>query len=288
MSINPFSSNEIKNLNEFIEKNGWKIDKHIENYFRYSIKRNKLVLFTFKFPITLPIRINIPFEVVSFQISMAFQFWNLNKHMYTNILYFMKSLRNLAISLSLEHNFPLDGRKQKLNDLLNLIIPELIKNENENSWLNRIRISLMNKRDKLTEFSNQELKVIQETLQKIGLNPTFEIPWELKDGIPKIRTSETLFFSDDKNHYEFFILEKGYFTYINDIKYDKFYLRGLIDSYSPYILNELFSEVPEFKLDLFIENWINFARLILNSVKEIIETREISQTALIRFRADKE
>ena len=30
MSINPFSSNEIKTLREFIEKNGWKIEKHIE------------------------------------------------------------------------------------------------------------------------------------------------------------------------------------------------------------------------------------------------------------------
>ena len=39
MSINPFSSNEIKTLKEFIEKNGWKIEKHIENYFRYSNKK---------------------------------------------------------------------------------------------------------------------------------------------------------------------------------------------------------------------------------------------------------
>ncbi|MCK4780336.1 MAG: hypothetical protein KAT57_09125, partial [Candidatus Lokiarchaeota archaeon] len=79
MSINQFSINEIKTLREFIEKNGWKIEGHIENYFRYSIKKKKLVLFTIKFPITLPIRINIPFEVVSFRISLAFQFWNLNK-----------------------------------------------------------------------------------------------------------------------------------------------------------------------------------------------------------------
>ena len=288
MSINPFSSNEIKTLREFIEKNGWKIEKHIENYFRYSLKKNKLILFTIKFPITLPIRINIPFEVVSFQITIAFQFWNLNKDIYTNILYFMKALRNLAISLTLEHNFPLDGKKERLNNLLNLVIPELIHNENESSWLNRIRISLMNKRDKLKDYSTQELKNFQNTLQSVGLKPTFKIPWELKDGIPKIRTSETIFFSDDGNLDEFFILEKGYFTYIKDIEYDKFHLRGLVDSYTPYILNNLFNNLPEFKLELLLENWIKFTRLILNSVKEIIEARNINQTELIKFRPNKE
>ncbi len=288
MSINPFSSNEIKTLREFIEKKGWKIEKHIENYFRYSLKKNKLILFTFKFPITLPIRIKIPFEVVSFQISIAFQFWNINKDIYTNILYFMKALRNLALSLIIEHNFPLDGKKEQLNNLLNLVIPELIRNENESSWLNRIRISLMNKRDKLKDYSNQELKNFQETLQSVGLKPTFKIPWELKDGIPKIRTSETVFFSDDGNLDEFFILEKGYFTYIKDIEYDKFHLRGLFDSYTPYILNDLFNNIPEFKLELLLENWIKFTRIILNSVKEIIEARNINQTELIKFRPNKE
>ena len=166
----------------------------------------------------------------------------------------MKALRNLAISLTLEHTFPLDGKKEQLNKLLTLLIPESIHNENESSWLNRIRISLMNKRDKLKDYSNQELKTLQETLQNLGLKPTFKIPWELKYGIPKIRTSETIFFSDDRNQKEFFIIEKGYFTYINDTEHDKFNLRGLFDSYTPYILNELFSEVPEFKLEFLLEN----------------------------------
>lgn len=288
MSINPFSSNEIKTLKEFIEKNGWKIEKHIENYFRYSIKKNKIILFTFKYPISLPVRINVPFEVVSFHVSLAFQFWNLNKQIYTNIFYYMKSLRKLALNLTLEHIFPLDGKKEQLNNLLNFIIPESIRNENESSWLNRIRISLMNKENKFKDFSNQDLKNIQESLQNLGLKPTFKTPWELKYGIPKIRTSETIFFSDDRKQGEFFILEKGYFTYFNDIEYKKFYLRGLIDSYSPYILNELFRTIPEFKLELVLENWIKFIRLILDSVKEIIEVRNINQTALIRFRPDKQ
>ncbi len=288
MSISPLSSNEIKNLRELIEKNGWKIEGTIENYFRYSLKKEKLLLFTIKFPITLPIRINIPFEVVSFRISVAFQFWNLEKKTYRVILYLMKALRNLAISLTLEHIFPLQGKKQQVSNLLNLVIPELINNEKENSWLNRIRISLMNKRDRLKDFSNTNLSKIVESLQNTGLMPSFKIPWELKYGIPKLRTSETLLFSNDSSLEEFFILEKGYFTYFKDLEYNKFHLRGLFDSYTPYILNELFKDNSEFKLESFVENWIQFTRLILNSLVEIIQKRNINQTEFINFRPVKE
>jgi len=288
MSINPFSSNEIKNLREFIEKNGWKIEGYIENYFRYSLKRKKLVLFTIKFPITLPVRITIPFEVVSFRLSIAFQFWNLNQNIYKVILYFMKALRNLALSLTIEHGFPLDGKTQQLSNLLNLAIPELIKNENEGTWQNRIRISLLNKRDKFGDFSPEKFNKIVESLKNTGLNPSFKIPWELRYGIPKIRTSETLLFSNDENLDEFFILEKGYYTYFKDIEYNKFYIRSLFDSYTPYILNDLFSDIPEFKLELYVENWIKFTRLILNSLTEIIKAAKLNQTEFINFRPEKE
>lgn len=288
MSINPFSSNEIENLREFIEKNGWKIEGYIQNYFRYSLKRKKLVLFTIKFPITLPVRITIPFEVVSFQLSIAFQFWNLDQNIYKVILYFMKALRNFALSLTSEHEFPLDGKTHQLSKLLNLAIPELIKNENEDTWQNRIRISLLNKRDKFGDFSHKKFSRIVESLKNTGLNPSFKIPWELRYGIPKIRTSETLIFSSDENFDEFFILEKGYYTYFKDIEYNKFYIRSLFESYTPYILNDLFNDIPEFKLEVYVEKWIKFTRFILNSLIDIIKAAKLNQTEFINFRPEKE
>ncbi|MHA2393701.1 MAG: tetratricopeptide repeat protein [Promethearchaeota archaeon] len=288
MSLNPFSLNEIKNLREALEKNGWKIESFIENYFRYSLKKEKVIIFTIKFPITLPIRINAPFEVMSFRVSVAFQIWNLNQNAYALILYIMKALRNLAISLTLEHTFPIKGREQKLIDSLNLIMPETIRNENENVWLNRIRISIMNKRDQLNDFSPDQHTSLIETLQNIGLSPSFNLPWELKDGVPKIRTSETLFFSNEDEFNEFFILEKGYFTYFKDLEHKKFYIRSSFDSYSPYILNELFSELPDFKLEELVENWIKFSRIILNSLIQVIDGEKTNQSELLNFRPSKE
>lgn len=288
MSISPFSSNEIKNLRNVIEKNGWKINGSIENYFRYSIKKEKILIFTIKFPITLPIRINIPFEVVNFRVSIAFQLWNLNQRAYTTTLYLMKVLRNFAISLTLEHNFPIKGKEPGLINLLNLVMPELIRDENENSWINRIRISLMNKGGQLEDLSGDQHRSLVGSLINLGLEPSFNLPWELKNGVPKIRTSETLFFSNEKEFDEFFILEKGFFTYFKDLEYKKFYIRTSFDSYSPYILIDLFNNQPEFKLELLVENWIKFTRIILNSIIEVIENGKIMQGEFLNFRPSKE
>jgi len=288
MSLNPFSSNEITILREFIEQNGWKINGVIENYFRYSLKKEKIVIFTIKFPVLLPVRINIPFEVVSFRVALAFQIWNLDQNNYNYILYFMKALRSLALSLDLEHTFPIQGKEQNLINLLNIFMPELIKDENESTWLNRIRISLMNKRDKFSKFSFDALERIVESIKRTGLEPSFKVPWELKQGVPKIRTSETLLFSNNDNNEEFFILEKGYFTYFKDFEYQKLYIRSFFDTYSPYLLNELFNDVPDFKLELLVENWIKFSKIILKSIIEIIENGKINLNEFINFRLTKE
>lgn len=288
MSLNPFSLNEIKNLREAIEKNGWKIDGVIENYFRYSLKKEKIIIFTIKFPITLPLRLNVPFEVVSFRVSIAFQIWNLNQNSFIAILYLMKALRSLAISLTLEHTFPIMGKEQKIISLLNLIMPEIIRGENENTWLNRIRISLLNKREQLKDFTIDQHKNLIESLKNIGLEPSFNLPWELKNGVPKIRTSETLFFSNEGEFNEFFIFEKGFFSYFKDIEYKKFYIRSSFDTYSPYVLIDLFNDVPDFKLEELVENWIKFSRIILNSILKVIEGDKINQNELLNFRPSKE
>ncbi len=286
----PFSSKELSNLRQVIEENGWNIKAYIENSYRYSIHKDKLILFTIKIPVTLPLKFTIPFEIANFQISVAFRFWNLEQNTYKIILYLLKTLKDLAKQVSIEHNWPItEKEKTKLVNLLNSIMPELIKNENEKAWSNRIRISLLNKRDQFTEIENEYLKLLLDIIKKMGIKPTFSQPWELKNGIPKIRTSETLFFSNEDEQYdEFFILEKGYLTYFKDLEYNKFYIRTFFDTYSPYLLLELFNDNPDFKLELYLENWIQFARLLLNSIIDILKLGEINYNDLIQFRAQNE
>ena len=287
MSIRPFSTNEIENLRMVLEKNGWQIKASVENNFRYSLKKNKVIIFTIKFPVAFPLRINVPLEIVNFRLSLAFKIWDLNQSTNKLILYLLKMLRDLAIQISIEHSFLVEGKEKAIVDLLNLIIPESSKGENENTWKNKIRISLMTKRD---EFQEQEQSIVNEllpTVNKSGLFPTFKLPWELRTGVPKIRTSETLFFSNDEPIDEFFIIEKGFLTYFKDLDYKKFYIRSGFDSYTPYIIYRLLNST-DVNLELLIDNWIKFARMMLNSMIEIIELAEINQHDLIQFNVERE
>jgi len=287
MSIRPFSTNEIENLRMVLEKNGWQIYGSLENNFRYSLKKDKLIVFTIKFPVAFPLRINVPLEIINFRLSLVFKIWDLNQTTNKLILYILKMLRDLAIQISIEHSFSVEGREKEIVDLLNLIIPESNKGENENTWKNKIRISLMTKRD---EFQEEEQLIVNELLpaiNKSGLFPTFKLPWELKNGVPKIRTSETLFFSNDEPSDEFFIIEKGFFTYFKDLDYKKFYIRSGFDSYTPYVIYRLLNST-DVNLGLLIDNWIKFARMMLNSMIEIIELAEINQHDLIQFNVERE
>ena len=284
MSIRPFSTNEIDNLREVIEQNGFRLNGLIKDYFRYSISKNKILIFTLKIPVHLPLQLNIPFEVASFQISIAFRFFHLNQEMYRFILSLMKLLKDLSLEVSIEHKFPIQGKERQLVDVLNLVIPEVVKEENDRAWMSRIRISLMNKRERFKEFDNVKIKDISEALVKSGLNPTFNVPWELSKGLPKLRTAETLFYSTEEP--EFFILEKGYLTYFKDLEYEKFYLRTFYESYTPYLLNEIFEDNPNL-LEVFVETWIKFARLLLNSAIDIIDNIEINQNEFVNFRPQK-
>jgi len=289
MSIRPFSSSEIINLRALIEKNGWQLKGTTENYFRYSIKKDKLLIFTTKIPVGLPVKLNIPFEVVSFKISVAFRIWDFNQNTTRIILIFLKTLRDLALQASIEHHFPLEGRERELVNLLNLVLPDLIKEENDHSWKNRIRVSLMNKRDMFKEFDTVKINDIVDIIEKSsGLAASFKIPWEFKEGIPKIRTSETLFFSNDEVLDEFFMLEKGYFTYFKDLEYDKIFIRTFFESYTPYLLYSLFKDAPDFNLEIFIENWIKYTRMMLNSIIEIINAASINPNDLIKINYDRE
>jgi tetratricopeptide (TPR) repeat protein len=287
MSIRPFSSSELNNLRELIERNGWKIDGTIENYFRYSVKKDKLILFTIKFPVTLPLRLNFPLEVVNFRICMAFKLWDLNQNTYKVILFLMKMLRDLALQVTLEHDFPIKGKENDLLDILNLLMPEPITDENDNTWLNRIRISLMNKRDKFQQLDGANINKIVDALKKTRLKPTFKLPWELRDGVPKLRASETLFFSNEEKFDEFFILEKGFFTFFKDLEYHKFFIRSSFNCYSPYILSSLFNDT-EFQLEMYLENWIKFSRMMLNSILEIITLAETNQNDYVKFYPERE
>ena len=79
--------------------------------------------------------------------------------MYKFILSLMKLLKDLSLQVSIEHNFPVQGKERQLVDLLSLIMPEVIKEERDRVWINRIRISIMNKRERFKNIDNLKIKL---------------------------------------------------------------------------------------------------------------------------------
>jgi len=286
MSYTLLSLNEIQKVHNLMKENGWSIKGVIENNYRYSFKQNKTFLFTLKIPIYLPLKFNVPFEILNFKISIAFKLWNLDKDMLEFLKKLMLLLKNFVKRVSFDIELPISDKKKELVELLNLIIPEVINDENESVWINKIRISLMNKRSKLGVLEESTINTLGKELKKSGLEPTFQLPWELEKGIPKLRTSETLFFSTNEPLVEFFILEKGFFTYFKDLVYKKFYIRSFFESYTPYIIQGLYSS-DELLCDL-LTNWIKFSRLSLNSILEVIDQMEIKTHELRSFEPKRE
>ncbi|MFX1238713.1 MAG: tetratricopeptide repeat protein [Promethearchaeota archaeon] len=296
MSIRPFSINEIESLREIFEKNGWKIGGHTEDTRRYSIKKNNLLSFTIKIPVKLPgVKLNIPYEVVTFKVSIAFKLWYLNNNTYKIIAYIMKALEELEGQAFLKPGFDIEGKIPQFLRILNAIFPEDMKSETERSWINRVRIALMNKRDQyideFKDFDTHKIKDMVKVLDETGFKSTFKLPWELKMGVPKIRTSETLLFAnEDEKQDEFFIIEKGHVTYFKDIEYNKLYIRTFFESYNPYILHTIltlgYSSVYQFEVS--VRNWIILSRILLNSLIEILSEVEFNQSEFVSFRAENE
>jgi tetratricopeptide (TPR) repeat protein len=288
MSIHlPFSSNELENLHALFQKNGWQLNTSIENNFRYSLKKEKLIILTIRFPVSFPVRINVPIEMVSFRLSIAFKIWDLNQSTNILILYLIKMLRDLAIQVSIEHSLPIEGKENLLVDLLNLLIPEVISGESESTWINRIRISLMAKRNEFNDHEAQMIEEVISAIKKSRLTATFKLPWELKEGVPKLRTTESLFFSNDEPFDEFFILEKGFLTYFKDLEYNKFFLRTSFDSYTPYILFKILDK-NNVNMENLVDKWIKFSRMMLNSLIEIINLANTTQHDLMQFNYERE
>jgi len=155
MSIRPFTSREIESIKEAIEKNGWKADNRVETPFRYTIDKNNLLIFTMKFPIELKnVRLNIPYEIASFKISIVLKIWHLNKNTSKIIIYLLKAFKELADQVVLEPDLPIEGRIQNLMSLLNTIMPDVIKNENEIQT------------EKVEEYWQQKLQELKSTTKR--------------------------------------------------------------------------------------------------------------------------
>lgn len=276
MSLTYFSEKDLDFLNKLFMEKGFKDNLEPTNNFRYSILDNNIITISIKKPIELPLRLNIPFEIVSFKSSLIFMIRITDFSTLENLNYLIEKLREIGIESNLEHEFPIKGKEPELLKILNQLMPEAINNELEPKWLNRIRISIFNKQSQFEHYNKIISTSVNNSIKKLGMESTNDLPLDIKNGIPKFRVNNVLFFKNVDSNNEYLILEKGFLTYFNDIIIKNIHIRSSWNCYTPYALLELFNE-ENFNLELLISSWIKFSRMILNSIIGLIEREEINK-----------
>ena len=184
------------------------------------------------------------------------------------------NLSYVSDQLNLEHIFPLDQVKAEFMNTLNSFMPEYFTGEKERQWLTRIRVSYMNKYETFSEIEERFYVDLAKGLQTIGLNPTWQLPTSLDDGIPKQKRDHVLFFSNDEKN-EFFIVERGFITFFRDIEVKNIHLRTYFESYTPLLLSLTFNEIEGFSTIDLILSWIRFSRMTLNPMLKILDSEYI-------------
>lgn len=278
----PLSNNDRKVLKELFQKKGFSNDTEVDNYFRYSISDENVITITIKKPIVLPLRLNVPFEIVSFKFSTNLKIRVIDNSTFENINYLIDKMREIGIESNLEHEFPLEGREKNLVQILNMLIPETMINETEQKWINRIRVFILNKQSKFKEFDNKISANVNASLNNLGFIATNELPWELVKGLPNYRSNNVIFFKNIDSNDEYLVLERGFITYYNDFYFKNIFIRCQWTSYTPYILLQLYKD-ENFNLELLITSWIKFSRLMLNSIINIVESDNINKLNIQSF-----
>ncbi|MBD3352725.1 MAG: hypothetical protein GF364_14655, partial [Candidatus Lokiarchaeota archaeon] len=285
--MRPFSFTEKNTISNVLEEIGYRKSMVPENNERYAIINDSIVALTTKYPIPIGLKLNIPFEVVSFYNCFFFQPRLINSKTLEIINFLATNLQYVTNKLTIEHKFPIEQNKQKFIQLLNKFMPEYFSGENDRQWLTRIRVSLMNKYELFKDLETEFFDKLTESLKSIGLMPTWNLPESMSDGIPKLKKDSLLIFSNEEGN-EFLLVEKGFITFLRDFEENNIMLRTYFDSYSPLLLEYVFKDVENFSVQNLILSWIRFSRMSLNPLinvlsSEYVLSREFYQVNLSSF-----
>ncbi|MCP4762094.1 MAG: hypothetical protein GY870_09945 [archaeon] len=285
--MRPLSHLEKKNITDLLQNISFHDDLRPENNERYSIINDRIVALTIKKPISIGLRLNIPFEVCSFYSSFIFHPRILNSKVLEMINFLGTNLSHISQNLDFEHYFPITEKKNDLLRLLNDFMPESFTGEGEKQWITRVRVALMNKYNKL--FANIESEFLANLVKKlksIGLKPSWDTPISLKAGIPAQKRNMALFFTNQEEN-EFLIIEKGFFTFIRDFEINNIILRCTFESYAPLLLELIFKEVDNFFVEDLVLSWIRFSRMSLNPLISVIESEYIHKGEFYTIKTEK-
>ncbi|MHA1339744.1 MAG: tetratricopeptide repeat protein [Promethearchaeota archaeon] len=280
--MQPFSYSEKNSINSLLEDLGFRMKLKPQNNLRYTIIKDRYIALTSKYPIGIGLRLNIPFEVISFYNSFLIVPRMINSANLEMINFLATNLKYISENLKLEHIFPIEEKKGELLNLLNKFMPEYFEGDNDRQWLTRIRISYLNKNELFKDISNEFYDELSKALKSIGLEPSWDLPISLSNGIPKLKKDLVLFYKNPTEN-EYLIIEPGFITFLRDFEQNHIILRTFFETYTPLLLHKVFGDVEGFSTFDIILNWIKFSRMCLNPHINVLNSEYIIPNELYRI-----
>jgi len=237
--------------------------------YRYSFEQDQVISIQVKYPVNMGIRLNIPFELCLFKNAFFFHPRLINNKVLEDINFLAQNLVHISKNLALEQSIPIHLKQQDFLQFLSTFMPESYPNETERQWLNKTRISLMNKYSMFQNIESLHHEKLTQSLDLVGLRPSWKRPISLSDGIPPSRKEACIFYTNEEGN-EFFLVEKGYITYIRDFSLYHIQSRCFFESYSLLLLDLIFQDV--FSVQDLLLNWIRFSRMTLNPIISVLDS----------------
>ena len=285
--MRPFSFQDKNSISDLLEGMGYRKELTPVNFNRYSIVNDQIVAMTIKKPISIGVKLNIPFEVCSFNYSYYCKPRIIGNSSLEVINFIATNLLHISDNLIFEHSLPIESKKREFVQLLNNFMPESFTGMSERQWLTRVRVSILNNYKKL--FQDIEpvfYKELIKTLHTVGLDPTWELPPSLKDGIPKSKRGMILILSNPDGN-EYCIIEKGFLTFIRDYEQNNIRLRCFFESYTPLLLESTFKDEERVLVKDLILSWIRFIRMSFNPLVNVLDSEYIKSSEFYNITLDK-
>ncbi|MBN2156644.1 MAG: hypothetical protein JW776_11440 [Candidatus Lokiarchaeota archaeon] len=267
--MRPLSHQEKNIVSELLENIGFKNTITPSQLYRYSIEQDQIVALQVKYPIEMGVKLNIPFEICLFKNAFFFHPRLINNKVIEDINFLAQNLVHISKNLSLEHSIPIHLKQQDFLQLLTTFMPESYPNETERQWLSKTRISLMNKYSMFQNIEHQYHEKLTQSLDIVGLYPTWKKPVSLSDGIPPSRRESCLFYTNEEEN-EFLIVEKGFITYVRDFVKYHIQSRCFFETYSLLLLDSIFQDT--FPVQDLLLSWIRFSRMTLNPLISVLDS----------------
>ncbi|MHA1733608.1 MAG: tetratricopeptide repeat protein, partial [Promethearchaeota archaeon] len=283
----PLTNQEIDRLTEFLSSLGWSASTNMRDKFRFAVEPNKFVSLTVKKGIELPISLQVPFELVSFQFSLLFKLRFADEHAFNLVNFLATNLRNIGMKSQIDHQVQMEGVEGKFLDLCDEMLPGGPPSDTERAYLNKIRIRFLDRVRDLIDIDRNVNPPIVRALEKNNLLPSGLHP-AFGGKLPEYRHDITLNFSnlseqdDPLEEGEYFTLEPGYATYIRDKVVNYIHVRAFFESYGFYFLHEVWKDVG-IDLGSIISSWIHFSRMTLGSLLNLASHGTVDRRDLIDF-----